>query len=167
MHSPLARAIREARVSVGLTQVELGVHMGLKGRAVSRWERGDSVPRKRFRSSLVRAIQARSAETAAVLAAAFESHAARTKGIVEPPPAPAPSPPARPTVPLALELAIFAMADELDLAPQRLRAALMNLLPRIADAGYSLEAAHREVEQRVRTREVPAAVHRQTAPQVR
>jgi transcriptional regulator with XRE-family HTH domain len=157
MRSPLARAIREARLSVRLTQTALARYIGLKGRAVYRWERGDSLPRKPVRSLLIRVIQIRSGEAAAKLAAAFESHAARVKGLVEAAPAPA-TPPAKPSGSLALELAIFAMADELDLAPRRLRASLPRLFARVAEAGYSLDSARHEVEVRVSgTYEAPGA----------
>lgn len=141
MYSPLAKAIREARHAARLTQEDLGRQLGLRGRAVHRWERGTSVPRRTLRSALIRVIQARSQPAAAALAAAFDNHIARTKGWL--PPAPALPAPTKPSDPVALQLAIFAAADELDLAPGRLRAAMARLFVRVADAGYSLEAARR------------------------
>lgn len=36
------------RAELGLSQVELGARVGVDGMTVSRWERGESVPRKRF-----------------------------------------------------------------------------------------------------------------------
>src|SRR5262249_35147987 len=136
MRSPLAQAIRNGRLAMQLTQKELGLRLGLRGRAIYRWERDDSVPRKVQRERLVRPVELFDVDAAAKLKAAFESHAARVKGIVmsaAPPP-----PPARPTNPVALEFAIFAMADELDLAPRRVRASVTKLLARVEEAGYSL-----------------------------
>ena len=146
MRSPLANAIREARLAVRLTQEELGRQIGLKGRAVYRWERDASVPRRFVRGSVVRAIAMRNPEVAARLATAFETHAKRKSGFVAPEPAPAPPPP--PLDPVALEFALFAMADELDLAPRRLRASLTRLFPRVAQAGYSLDSARHAFEAR-------------------
>jgi len=123
------------------------MRMGLKGRAVYRWERGDSLPRRRHRGHLFRAIQVLSEDAAAKLLAAFAAHDAAAKGLMLAAPA-APAVPAGPTGPVALELAVFAMADELDLAPRRLRLALGRLFARVAEAGYSLDAARREVEAR-------------------
>lgn len=142
MHSPLAKAIREARRAVRLTQEQLGRQLGLKGRAVHRWECAASIPRRNLRPLLIRAVQIRSEPAAAKLSAAFESHVARTKGLV---PSPAPAAPTKPPDSVALELAIFAAADELDRAPRRVRAAMLRLFVRVAEAGYSLDAARREL----------------------
>jgi transcriptional regulator with XRE-family HTH domain len=145
MRSPLARAIRDARLSLRLTQDQLGMRLGLKGRAVYRWERGVSAPTKRHRRALVTAVQAIDANLAAKLQAELTSYVNNAKGVVVPPPPPAPAP-AQPTGPVALELAIFAMADELDLTPRRLRASLSRLLVRLGEAGFSLEAARQQVD---------------------
>lgn len=59
-------------------------------------------------------------------------------------PAAAPAP-AKPTGEVALELAIFALADELDLAPRRVRAALLMWLGRVTEAGFSLDSARQQV----------------------
>jgi transcriptional regulator with XRE-family HTH domain len=148
VRSPLAIAIRQARLTVRLTQQQVGTRMGLKGRAVYRWERGDSLPRRRIRADLIRVIQMFSVDAANRLQAAFAAHDALVKGHVPAPPPP-PPPPAKPSGPVALELAIFAMADELDLAPRRLRSALTRLFARVSEAGYSLDSARREVEARI------------------
>jgi len=44
--------IAERRAELGLSQVELGARVGVDGMTVSRWERGESVPRRRFWSKL-------------------------------------------------------------------------------------------------------------------
>jgi transcriptional regulator with XRE-family HTH domain len=144
----LAQAIRDARLTVRLTQQQLGARIGLKGRAIYRWERDDNAPRRRHRRALVTMIQAIDPAAASRLQAVFESHERNRKGVVLPEPAPPPTP-AEPTGAVALELAIFAMADELDLPPRRLRAALAKLLARVAEAGFSLDSARQHVEARV------------------
>jgi transcriptional regulator with XRE-family HTH domain len=141
MSSKLAPAIRTARRAAGLTQQELGMRLGLKGRAVYRWERDASAPAKARRKALVGAIEAVNRDAAAQLAAAFaEAIAPAAAAAPAPPPTPAPL-----SGPLALELAIFSMADELDLPPRRLRAALMKLLERMRQANISFEVCERQL----------------------
>jgi DNA-binding transcriptional regulator YiaG len=148
MRSPLAESIRDARLTVRLTQHELATRLGLNGRAVYRWEGDVSAPRRHHRHALVTAIRALDPNAASKLQAAFEGYDSKTKRIVPalPPPAPTPAPP---TGEVALELAIFAMADELDLAPRRLRASLARLFARLAEAGFSLDSARKHVEARL------------------
>jgi transcriptional regulator with XRE-family HTH domain len=148
VRSPLAQAIRDARLTVRLTQQQLGARIGLKGRAIYRWERDDSAPRRRHRRALVTMIQALDPAAASTLQAVFESHERKRKGVVVAAPAPPPAP-AQPTGAVALELAIFALADELDLAPRRLRAALVKLFARLTEAGFSLDSARQQVEARI------------------
>ena len=146
MRSPLAHAIRDARLSLRLTQDQLGMRLGLKGRAVYRWERGASAPTKRHLRALVTAVQALDVNVAAKLQAELASYVNKAGGIVAPVPVPPPPAPAKPTDRVALELAIFAMADELDLAPRRLRASLLRLFVRLAEGGFSLDAARAQVD---------------------
>lgn len=146
MRSPVAHAIREARLTLRMTQEQLGRYVGLKAHAVYRWEAGYALPKRSAQRALVETVGLRSQQAAAQLKAAFESHLARGG---QAPPAPIlAAAPAQPTGGLALELAIFALADDLDLAPRRLRAALPKLLLRLAAAGYSIESARHEIEVR-------------------
>lgn len=140
MLSKLAQSIRTARIAAGLTQKQLGMRLGLKGRAVYRWERDDSAPTKRNQRALVTAIRAVNMQAASALAAAI------TTGGAPPPPAPVAAPPAAPTGPVALELAIFHAADELDLPPRRIRGALARLLKRMRAAGFTLETAQQQLD---------------------
>jgi transcriptional regulator with XRE-family HTH domain len=146
MRSPLARAIRDARLSLRLTQDQLGMRLGLKGRAVYRWERGVSAPTRRHQRALLTAVQAIDPSLAAKLQAELVSSARQAQGLGPPAPAPPPPVPAKPTGPVALELAVFAAADELDLTPRRLRAALVKLCARLMEGGFSLESAQRQLE---------------------
>jgi transcriptional regulator with XRE-family HTH domain len=142
-NAALARAIRSARLSVRLTQEALGARVGVKSRAVYRWEAGRALPRPRQRSRLVTALAQYDARAAESLAHAFAAHAS---GLAELPPAPPPPPPPSPQ---QLELAVFAMADELDLPPRRLRRALTQLFARARAAGYQLADAERDLTARV------------------
>lgn len=47
-----AQTLAGRRAELGLSQVELGARIGVDGMTVSRWERGESVPRRRFWAKL-------------------------------------------------------------------------------------------------------------------
>jgi transcriptional regulator with XRE-family HTH domain len=148
MRSPVSRAIRDARLAMGLTQQQLGQYVGLKAHAVYRWEAGFNIPRKAMRRKLLKEVELRKPEAAAQLQATFDTHLTRGGALPALAAVVAPVAPAQPTGALAMELAVFAMADELDLAPRRLRAALPRLLLRMQSAGYSLESARQELDAR-------------------
>ena len=145
MQTHLAVAIRKSRRAAGLTQEQLGRRLGLRGRAVYRWERGDSVPSQRNRKALVIALDAVHRDAAAQLAAVIAREAAPRKGTPAVVAAPAPAAPEL-SAPVALELAIFNMADELDLPPRRIRGPLVRLLKRLRAANFTLDTAQRQVE---------------------
>jgi transcriptional regulator with XRE-family HTH domain len=158
MPSTLARAIRKARLATGLNQEALGRRIGLQGRTLSRWECDTSTPSKAHRRALVTAVHVLDQNAAAALAAVFASDAKESPGAPVPAPAPAapapvPAAPApAPVAPaaspkVALELAVFAMADELDLPPRRVRNSLARLVKRWRETNLTLEAAQRELEQ--------------------
>jgi transcriptional regulator with XRE-family HTH domain len=142
MRKKLGQAIREARLTARLTQEQLGRRLGLKGRAVYRWENNDSAPTRRHERELVLALRAVSPAAAASLQAAF---AAARPEVTSPSAAtPAPQTAAPSITPgEAFALAFFRMADELDLAPRRLRRPLARVLERIGGAGFTLETAQR------------------------
>jgi DNA-binding XRE family transcriptional regulator len=56
MRSLQGVAIRTARIAAKLTQDQLGHRIGVKGRAIYRWERGATVPTQRNRAALIAAI---------------------------------------------------------------------------------------------------------------
>jgi transcriptional regulator with XRE-family HTH domain len=133
----LARAIREARLTLRFTQEALGARVGVKSRAVYRWEAARAVPRPDQRRRLVTELARLDGRVADALARAFAAHAC---GLSELPAQPAPTPPPDPQ---QLELAVFALADELDLPPRRLRRGLTQFLTRVLAAHYQLEGAQR------------------------
>ena len=147
MRSTMAQAIRTARLASGLTQEQLGRRLGLKGRAVYRWERDASLPLRSRRGELVTAINAVNQAAAATLSAVFASEAKRRRGspTVAPPPTAQAAPPAI-DIKLALELAVFAMADELDISPRRLRGGLIKLVKRMRERNVALDTAQRQLE---------------------
>jgi transcriptional regulator with XRE-family HTH domain len=144
MRSTLAQAIRNARLACGLTQDQLGMRLGLRGRAVYRWERDDSIPSKRHRRALVTAVNAVNQPAAAALHAVLES-VGKGAPVV---PAPAPVPPPGVNAKLVLDLAVFSLAEELDLPARRARGALARLLARLREASVTIEAAERELAER-------------------
>jgi transcriptional regulator with XRE-family HTH domain len=138
------QSIRGARRAAGLTQAQLGMRVGLKGRAISRWDRDDNTPTRRNRKALVTAINAVNQDAGAKLAAAIASDEPPTKTA-------AAVPAAQPIVPpisgaVLFEHAIFGMADELDLPPRRIRGALVRLLKRLGEQDVSLDMALRQLE---------------------
>jgi transcriptional regulator with XRE-family HTH domain len=144
MPSVLAQAIRDARLAAGLTQEQLGRRLGLKGRAIYRWERDENGPTKRNRAALIAAINAVNRQAAAKLAVAIEGEGG-DGAVATAAPAPQPAAPAI-SAPVALELALLGMADELDLPPRRVRGSLVRLLKRLGEANLSLETTRRQLE---------------------
>jgi len=147
MVSSLAQAIRNARAAVGLTQEALAARLRLKARAISRWEGDRSVPKRRRRAALVATISEVNPEAGAALASAFASATTQRGRLVvlgaSPPPAAAPPPL---DAKLAFELALFALAEELDVPPGRLRSGLVRWQKRCREANVSFEAAQRQIE---------------------
>jgi len=139
--SKLADAIVRARRATGLTQEQLGRRLGLKGRAVYRWERDESAPTKRNRAALVTALTAVNPEVGAWFAQAIAVPAES--------PNPAPTAPAlaAPSAPEILERSVFALADELDLPPRRARGALKRFVARLSAANLSLDAVQSLLEE--------------------
>ena len=141
MASKLAQSIRAARRAAGLTQEQLGRRLGLKGRAVYRWENDAAAPSKRNRNALVVALQAVRPDVAAWLSTAI----AEAEGS-------APAAPAEPAAPpideaAVLEYALFTMADELDLPARRVRGALKRFLENLRAGKLTLESTERRLEE--------------------
>jgi transcriptional regulator with XRE-family HTH domain len=145
MPSPTALAIRAARHQARITQTHLAALVGLKARAVSRWEKDESTPTLRVRARLVQVLQTLHPPAAAALA---DSFAARNRKRLPPSPPPAPPPPAAPTGAAALELALFQFADDLDVPPRRARLAFARLLDRLQAGSLTLESARDHLAQR-------------------
>lgn len=148
MESKLGAAIWKARRAVGLTQKELAKRLGLQEQAVRRWEWEDALPSPVNRQALVAAIAALDAEAAQKLAAVIDeelngtasdasmaaSEAARVvprPGVVEPP-----------------NYAVLKMAEDLDVPPRRVRAAVMAFLNQLHDSNISIETAVHLLERR-------------------
>lgn len=137
--SYLAQSIRWARHSAGLTQEQLGLRLGLKGRAVVRWERDYAVPSKKHREALVNALRAVKPEAAAHLEKAIAIDGGQHI-------AAAPAPPPIDEV-AVLESAVFTMADELDLPPRRVRQALQRAVKRLRAEKMTMDATEKRLEE--------------------
>lgn len=59
MRSPVAHAIRDVRLTLRLTQEQLGRYVGLKAHAVYRWEAGYSVPKRSAQRALLETVGVR------------------------------------------------------------------------------------------------------------
>jgi transcriptional regulator with XRE-family HTH domain len=130
-----AKAIRSARHAARLTQDELGQRIGRNGRAIGRWELAEFSPTRRNRAALVTAITLVDAEAGQALRAAFEARAdaaAAARASI--------SPPAPPSLDVAVQLALLTFAHELDLPPRRARSALVKLCKQLEGAGMTMDA---------------------------
>lgn len=143
MRSKLGQAMRNARIAVRLTQVQLGRRMGLSGRAVYRWERGAAVPSKRHRAALVTALQAVNPQVAEWLAAIMASELDGKQAAA----APAEAAPAPIDEAAMVERAIFMMADELDLPSRRVRGSLRRFLKSLRGAKLTLESTEQRLDE--------------------
>jgi transcriptional regulator with XRE-family HTH domain len=141
--SYLAQSIRWARRSAGLTQEQLGLRLGLKGRAIFRWERDQVVPSKKHREALVTALRAVNDEVATRLEQAIAVDGGERI-------AAAPAPPPIDEVAI-LESAVFTMADELDLPPRRVRHALRGLVKRLRADKMTIDATEKRLEEWIAT----------------
>ncbi len=146
MRTRMAHAIRAARQAACLTQKQLGMRLELKGRAVYRWERGESAPTRRHRRTLIAALNGLDPKLTAELVAAF---APSKHGTATAPAAPLqpPTPTINPAT--AFELFLFRMADELDLPPRRVRTPLSRLLKRARAADLTLDALQHHLEAKI------------------
>lgn len=143
MSDAVADAIARARKATTLTQIDLARRLGLRGRALSRWEAGKAEPSRRNLEALVTTLHALAPEAAITLKQTLIQH-----GKLPKPPAAAPAQASAALVSrkLALERAVYAMADELDLPPRRARGALLRLLKRLQAADLTLEQTQRKLE---------------------
>ena len=162
----LGASIRKARRAAGLTQEALGRRLGLKGRAIYRWERNDAAPNGHHRRALIREIYLFSTAAGLQLQAAISELTGKQYTVVgassnqEPaPPTPRdtstspfiaapqlqPSAATQPANDL-LDVAILKMADELDIAPRRARRALSRLLQRLRSANFQLGTLEVELD---------------------
>jgi transcriptional regulator with XRE-family HTH domain len=142
--SPLAQALREARQTTGLTQEQLGKHLGLKGRAIYRWERDESRPNRANQQRVLALITSLHQPAAAKLSAAMADHASISPIVA--PSAPAPLAAASAAPRSVVEHSVFSMADELDLPARRVRGALSRWLRRVREAELTLDVAQRELD---------------------
>jgi len=138
MRQKFGLLIRNARSAAGLTQEQLGKRLGMKGRAVYRWENDESSPTPTHRRELINAIQAVRPAAATTLLEAW----VKPKKTIESVPLTTPATSPREL----LELAVLRMADELDLPARRLRRPLLRLLSRARAANFTIETAEREIE---------------------
>ncbi len=169
----LGASILEARRAVGLTQERLGQRLGLKGRAIYRWERNETAPSGRHRRALIREIHLLNPQAALNLQAALTAKTGKSYTVIGEPSienatmnaarndnSKSPGGPfTTPTLQVSgttehtssvsqiLEIAVLKMADELDLSPRRIRRALSHLLERLRDANLTLETVHVELSQ--------------------
>ena len=139
----LGQAIRKARLAASLTQAELGQKLGLQGHTVHRWETNQSAPTPRHESEMV--MKVHNVDAATALQVVFD--AARSKAAPEVA-AQVTKQPAPPPIQASgtFELAVFGLADDLDLPPRRVRRPLLRLVERLRVAHIPLDVAQQQLE---------------------
>jgi transcriptional regulator with XRE-family HTH domain len=143
--SLLAQALREARQTVGLTQDELGRQLGLNSRAIYRWERDENAPTDLNLRRVVQVIAALHEAAASKLSAVIANQAAPSAADA-PPTSPLPAASTAQSRALIIERGVFSMADELDVAPRRVRGALSRWLRRVREANLALDVVQHEID---------------------
>jgi transcriptional regulator with XRE-family HTH domain len=133
-----------AKQAAGLTQTELGLRLGLKGRAIYRWERDDSAPTRRHHRALVAALHGLDAQLISDLTSALGSSKRNARSAPVPAAPVLQAPAISPAT--AFELCLFRLADELDVPPRRVRAPLSRFLQRTRAAKLTLEAITQQLD---------------------
>ena len=149
MKAQHAEAIRSARTEAKLTQEELGRRIGLSGRAIYRWERGEYGPTRRNRSALVTTISVLHPEAGQRLKAAFDGATSAAPRAV----ALAASPTSHD---VAVQLSLLAFAHQLDAPPGRVRTALVRFCKQLASTQLTVDALRACVERVLPESEVSA-----------
>jgi transcriptional regulator with XRE-family HTH domain len=131
---PIALGIAKARRLVGLAQRELGARVGVSGRSVSRWETGHWEPHRAQRLSLLKVF-------AELPPPMVRELTVLLSGVDPGPPAPAAAPAPEPVDVRALvDRLVLSAADQLDVGPRSLRAALATMLGSLDRAQIALPA---------------------------
>lgn len=130
--TPASRALAATRQAARLRLDQASKAFGVHPRTMKRWEVGETHPKPAQWSRLA-AFYARYAPTAA-------ENLAQAAGV----PSPFPAPP--PVDAQAITSALYRAADQLDVSPRRVRAAVREIVTAVADAHGTLEdlarAAH-------------------------
>jgi transcriptional regulator with XRE-family HTH domain len=136
MESPFSVTLKAARELLGVRQRDLGQHLGVAARTVMRWELGQTeVPLAMVERALhlLRASHPEEADRIAVLAglpgAVAQEEARRA----------------------ALDHAVYAVADALDVSPRRAREVLATFLTHLVAAGMTAPDARRRLSERVKS----------------
>ncbi len=137
-------ALQAVRASLGLSQGALGVRLGVSRRTLTRWEIHDELPPIPQRKHLATSFPDVPGELAEALARAMEldegfvaSVAAARAASSGVPPMPSPG---------ALDGALLELCESADVAPGRLRPALVGFLRRAEALGLSLPSTRMALE---------------------
>ncbi|HEY5957761.1 MAG TPA: helix-turn-helix transcriptional regulator [Polyangiaceae bacterium] len=144
----LGPAIRKARRETNLTQAQLGKRLGIEAQTVHRWEINKAAPTPRHEREMVKVIATYSADAAAALQAVFDKARSKATPVAAAPPGVAV--PALPAAPQPaslgvgatelLQLAVFGLADDLDLPPRHVRRPLARFFESLRAAQLTFDA---------------------------
>jgi transcriptional regulator with XRE-family HTH domain len=134
----LGQLLRDARAKLGLEQRELAERMGVSGRTLGRWEQDEGTPSRRQLDTVVRTFAVLDGDTWRTIVAGLGMS---IEAALDACPAQRPLPRATDAqARAALDAAVRRCAEDADVSPRRLRAALATLLAEVDRLG--LDAAH-------------------------
>jgi transcriptional regulator with XRE-family HTH domain len=145
------RALSAVRAALGLSQDDFGARLGVSRRTLSRWEIHDELPPVGQRKHIATSFPEAPAELRAALVRSlqlddrFVATLAAAVSTQTPPLATAPLPAG------ALDGALLELCERVEVAPGRLRVALVAYLRRAEATGVSLQALRASLEPRTTT----------------
>lgn len=146
MGDSIQNLVNEAQHTLMVSQGRLGELAGASQRTGQRWAVGRSTPSVNELRRIASLVYPRDRDLAARIAAATRSTLADL-GLEAPPP-----PPPGPFIPpddRVIDSVVCAVADELDLLPKAIRAALLVAFTRTRELGLSVEAAEAALRARL------------------
>lgn len=140
-------SLRAVRAALGMSQDVFGARLGVSRRTLTRWEIYDELPPVGQRKHIATSFPDAPAELRAALVRSLELGDGFVVSFA-PPPAPSPAPSSSPSPAYALDGAFLELCERADVAPGRLRAALVEFLRRAEASGLSLQAMRTGLEPR-------------------
>jgi transcriptional regulator with XRE-family HTH domain len=140
-------ALQAVRSALGLSQSEFGARIGVSRRTLTRWEIHDELPPMGQRKHIATSTLGAPAELRAALVRSLKLDEGFAASLAALQPAPSPAAAPAPTVTRpALDGAFLELCEHVEVAPGRMRAALVEFLRRAEGSGFSLSGARAHLE---------------------
>ena len=143
-------ALQAVRAALGLSQEDFGARLGVSRRTLTRWEIHDELPPVGQRKHLATSFPDAPAELRAALVRSLGLGDAFVASLQAMAPSRAAATAQQPAV--SLDGALLELCERVDVAPGRLRAALVDFLRRAEAGGLSLQATRAALERVARSR---------------